>query len=410
MNIRPWRDGNRVRLLENGEEFYPRVFGAIAGARKEVLVETYILFDDPVGRQLRDVLIAAARRGVFVDLTVDGHGSSFLPDEFIASLTAAGVRFHMFDPQPRLLGMRLNVFRRLHRKQIVIDGEVAFVGGINFSHDHLRESGPEAKQDYAVEVAGPVVDDIRGVLTRAPPPSRWRRWQWWRRPAPAEAPPPRAGTAQVRLVTRDNEQHRNDIEWHYREALRFARREVVIANAYFFPGYRFLKELRRAARRGVSVRLVLQGKPDMPVMRGAALTLYGWLLRSGVKIYEYCERPFHGKVAVVDREWATVGSSNLDPLSLALNLEANLVVRDHGFASHLHRRLLHLIEHACEEVTVAQAPPRTLLRQLLNFLTFHFLRRFPAWARRLPVQTARRTRIAPPVAPTESEPLNKEAA
>src|SRR5690606_37234668 len=139
------------------------------------------------------------------------------------------------------------------------------------------------------------------------------------------------GEAAAIFVTRDNGRHRNDIEQHYLAAIRSARSEILIANAYFFPGYRLLRELRNAARRGVRVGLVLQGEPDMPMVRAASKLLYDYLLSAGVEIHEYCQRPLHGKVAIVDEDWSTVGSSNLDPLSLSLNLEANVVIRDRAF-------------------------------------------------------------------------------
>lgn len=377
-----WRDGNRVRLLENGEEFFPRVFEAIGQARAELLVETFILFEDQVGRPLQAALIAAARRGVRVDLTVDGYGSPDLSPRFLSAMTDAGVRVHVFDPRPRLMGFRVNIFRRLHRKLVVIDGRRAFVGGLNYAEDHLIAFGPDAKQDYAVELEGPVVADIRALAAAAVAP----RGHWWRRRAPAE--PARAlaarGGARVLFAVRDNDHRRDEIEQHYRDAVRAARREVIIANAYFFPGYRLLKELRHAAERGVEVRLILQGRPDMPAVRWIGLSLYDYLLRGGVRIYEFCERPLHAKVAAIDGEWATVGSSNLDPLSLSLNLEANVIVRDREFTGELRERLMGLVREHCREVQPQDAPRRTLWRQLLSFVAFHVARRFPAWAGYLP--------------------------
>ncbi|WP_233218241.1 phospholipase D-like domain-containing protein, partial [Roseateles chitinivorans] len=155
-----WTSGNRIELLENGEEYFPAVFAAIESAREEVLIETFILFEDKVGLALREVLIAAARRGVRVDMTVDGFGSPELSEGFVRGLTEAGVRLHVFDPPPRL-SRRLKPFRRLHRKIVVVDGATGFIGGINFSADHLIDFGPEAKQDYAVRVQGPVVAQLR---------------------------------------------------------------------------------------------------------------------------------------------------------------------------------------------------------------------------------------------------------
>ncbi len=384
-----WAPGNRVRLLENGEEFFPAVFEAVAAAEREVLIETFILFEDKVGLALHQAVLQAARRGVQVDLTVDGFGSPDLSAEFIGALTEAGVRFHVFDPQPPLLGMRVNVFRRMHRKIVVIDGHRAFIGGINYSADHLADFGPQAKQDYAVEVSGPIVDDIHRFARDVVGPQAVRQARsWFKRQPPAQAETrastPHSGDADAVFVTRDNHRHRNDIERQYRVALRSAQHEVIIANAYFFPGYLFLKELRRAARRGVRVRLILQGQPDMPVVKVAASMLYSHLQRAGVQIYEYCTRPLHGKVALADDEWSTVGSSNLDPLSLSLNLEANLVIRDRAFNQHLRERLQDLIDHSCKEVPAPSGRRPAWGQMALSYVVFHFLRRFPAWAGWLP--------------------------
>lgn len=378
----PVRAGNRITLLENGEEYYPAVFGAIEAARREVLIETFILFDDKVGRELHDVLLRVARRGVQVDLLVDGFGSEELGPDYIEPLVEAGVRLRVFAPGSRWLGFRVNLLRRMHRKLVVVDGERAFVGGINYSADHLGDFGPQAKQDYAVEVRGPLVADIHRFMHKVI--AHDRREPGRQHEVHVQPALEHAGTAQALFVTRDNHRHRNDIERHYRLAIRAARREVLIANAYFFPGWRLLQELRRAARRGVRVRLVLQGEPDMPIVKTAAELLYEHLARAGVEIHEYCERPLHGKVAVVDDLWATVGSSNLDPLSLALNLEANVVVRDATFARTLRERVERLIEHHCKAVDLidADAPSRWAL--LRTMVVFHFLRRFPAWAAALP--------------------------
>ena len=380
-----WTGGNQVRLLENGEAFFPAVFAAIRAARIEVILETFILFEDKVGRELHAVLLEAAQRGVRVDVMVDGFGSCDLTPGFVGSLTAAGVRVRTFDPRSRILGIRFNVLRRMHRKLVIVDAQSAFVGGINFSADHLADFGPQAKQDYAVELEGPIVADIHHFAAAAIHPAG-RRERWLRRAVPAApATRPRwAGATEAIFVTRDNVNHRNDIERHYRAAIRSARKRVVIANAYFFPGYRLLRELRRAARRGVDVRLILQGEPDMAIVKQAAMMLYEHLQRDGVKIHEYCERPLHGKVAVVDDDWSTVGSSNLDPLSLSLNLEANVILRDAAFATQLCERLESLIEHQCRQIARAPAPKWRLWQELRTFLVFHFLRRFPVWAGHLP--------------------------
>ncbi|AEG91102.1 cardiolipin synthase ClsB [Ramlibacter tataouinensis] len=384
-----WIEGNSFRLLENGEEFFPRVFECIANAKREVVLETFILFEDKVGLQLQQALLAAARNGAQVDVTVDGWGSPDLSDRFISTLVAAGVRLHVFDPGPRPFGLRPKLLRRMHRKIVVVDGEIAFVGGINYSADHLADYGPEAKQDYSVEIHGPLVAEIHRFTHAALAQGlrHERRRQWWRRRKHVRHAPealPHAGTARAMLVTRDNVNHKDDIERQYRIAIRSARQRVVIANAYFFPGYRLVRELRRAARRGVDVRLILQGQPDMAIVKTAASTLYHHLLKAGVRVFEYCERPLHGKVALADDEWSTVGSSNLDPLSLALNLEANVIIRDREFNQHLHGRLEHLMRHSCREIDRESLGEVRGLELVRSYIAFHVMRKFPSWAQWLP--------------------------
>lgn len=382
-----WVSGNKVELLENGEAFFPRVFEAIANAREQVLLETFILFDDKVGQALHAVLIEAARRGVQIDITIDGWGSPDLSEAFLGALTTAGVRVHVFDAVPGLL-RRANMFRRLHRKIVVIDGKLAFVGGINYSADHLADFGPEAKQDYSVAVEGPIVRQIHAFALNMLAGKRERR-QWFRPKPPVPEAGAVVGDAEIAFVWRDNHLHTRDIERHYRLAIRLARERVVIANAYFFPGFSFLKELRKAAKRGVEVSLILQGNPDMPIVQTAASMLYHHLLNDGVQIYEYCDRPLHGKVAVIDDAWATVGSSNLDPLSLSLNLEANVLIRDRQFNQTLGHSLQKLMDESCKKIDIRDLKESSWWRVIRSFFLFHLLRRYPSWIGWLPAHAPR---------------------
>lgn len=376
-----WRDGNRVRLLENGEEFFPRVFEALRRARVRVYIETFILLDDEVGRALLRALAEAAARGAVVDVLADGFGSEPLTPGYRAQMAAAGVQLHLYEPRPRLFGLRTNPFRRLHRKIVLIDGRLAFIGGINFCSDQLLASGPSALHDFAVELQGPGVGDIEQFVAHSRSAAH-----------PPQAPVSASrvvGPARVRFVTRDNHRHPGDIEREYRVAIRAAQREILLANAYFFPGYRLLRDLRSAARRGVQVTVVVQGKADLRIVPVVARWLYHYLVPAGVRICEFRTRPLHAKVAVVDGRWATVGSSNLDPLSLSLNLEANLVIVDAGFGAELRARLLQLLAQHCTPVTAARVPRRTWWRIVSSMLVFHFLRHFPRWAERMPAAQPR---------------------
>ncbi len=238
--------------------------------------------------------------------------------------------------------------------------DIAFVGGINFSEEHLRSYGPQSKQDYAVGARR------AGSAGRAAAAGR-----------PAAAAGGGAGRRRHRGPgrCRDNAVHRQDIERAYRLGIRTARREITIACAYFFPGYRLLRDLRAAVRRGVVVRLLLQGRPDLVLGGWAARALHGYLLRGGVSIYEYQERALHAKVAVIDEAWSTVGSSNLDPLSLFLNLEANLAVQNEAFTAELRGSLEQLIRLHSREIPAEGRHPGVFRQLRRASLAFHLLRR-----------------------------------
>lgn len=415
-----WVSGNRFRLLENGEEFFPRVFECIAAAQREVVLETFILFEDKVGMGLHAALLQAAGRGVQIDITVDGYGSPDLSPGFISALTQAGVRVHVFDPGPKLWGWRTKLFRRMHRKIVVVDGQRAFVGGINYSADHLADFGPMGKQDYAVEMEGPIVGRIHEFVhlalaagqraTSATLAGQLRKGLSSQAQKLAQTlqrvPAAPVGSAGALFVTRDNSRHTKDIEHHYRIAIRAARRRIVIANAYFFPGYRLLRDLRRAAQRGVDVRLILQGEPDMAIVKTAANTLYHYLLTAGVQIFEYHERPLHGKVAVADDAWSTVGSSNLDPLSLSLNLEANIVIKDRAFNQHLSTRLEQLMRHGCKQIGPGDLMESSWWRMVRSFFVFHLVRHYPAWVGWLPGHVQHLTLVMPDSPPANPRPAD----
>lgn len=397
-----WTKGNQLRLLENGEAFFPRVFDAIRSARKEVVLETFLWFEDDVGRQLQEALVDAANSGVRVQVTVDGYGSPRFSPDFLKRLTDAGVCIHSFDPRPTFFRIRTNILRRLHRKIVLIDGERAFVGGINFTEDHVKSSGARSKQDYAVEVTGPVVRDIHEYCRFGNDvhSGSWRRrWRYWLRRFPREIRNPQRG-AQVLFAIRDNDEHPTDIETMYRVAIRNAQKSIVIVNAYFFPGWRFIHDLRRAAERGVDVLLVMQGKPDRPVSVGAAAILYNDLLSMGIRIVRYTERPLHAKVAVIDDHWSTVGSSNLDPLSLGLNLEANLFILDRDFNAVLRQNLDSLVSDCCEDVSAEAIPRKSLPRRLLLTFGYHVTRRMPTWWRHVPRHEQRILPMDPTMDPT----------
>ena len=230
--------GNSVKLLVDGEQFFPQLLRRINRARKEIFLETFILEEDRIGKALRKALLKAAKRGVWISVTADSWGSFYLSNDYIQSLTDAGIIFQIYDPQPSMLKARPMLFRRLHRKLAVIDGRYAFVGGINICFDHMMACGETGKKDFTVEITGPVVREVRRLCQSYVRAANDEHLGEYRHLADN---PPEAGPSEVAFVIRDNKRSRSEIEKAYLAGIRHATKRIVIANAYFFPGYRLLR-------------------------------------------------------------------------------------------------------------------------------------------------------------------------
>ncbi|HEX5803276.1 MAG TPA: cardiolipin synthase ClsB [Azospira sp.] len=332
--------GNRLTLLNSGREFFPALIAAIDGAQREVHLETYIFEDDASGRPVIDALKRAAARGATVRLLVDGFGAATCIDTVLPELRAAGVQALVYRRELARFQLRRHRLRRLHRKLALIDARIAFVGGINIIDDLNQPGATAPRYDYAVRVEGPLIKPIRRVMLRLWEIVVWANFRRRRGLRREIAPVVRkAGDETAAFVVRDNIRHRRAIEDAYIDAIVHAREEILIANAYFLPGFRFRHALLDAARRGVRVSILLQGRVEYRLQHYATQALYGALLAAGVRIFEYQPSFLHAKVAVIDGEWATVGSSNIDPFSLLLAKEANVLVRDREFAQTLRASL-----------------------------------------------------------------------
>ncbi len=383
------RDGHAVTLLRGGAQLFPAMCAAIAAAQREVWLATYIFNDDAQALAVADALVAAAARGVRVRVVIDGFGTKHSRSQIERRLAASPdivvepgrparrLQLAVFRPIERWTHwLQPGQLRRLHMKLCTVDDTVGYVGGINLIDDrvdlnHGRTEAP--RLDYALAVSGPVVETMRQVV-RAMWSRAWHGSDWrdaLRRlviaPQPmlrlrgllrelrmpvrpggegtAEGGPPgvspRPATMRAALVVRDNVRQRRTIERACVEAMRGAQRRIWLVTPYFYPGTGFRLALADAARRGVEVRLLLQGKADYRLAAWAARALYRELHLHGVRIHEYLPAFLHAKVMLVDDDWCTVGSSNIDPLSLLLNLEANLIVSDAGFCATLAAELGH---------------------------------------------------------------------
>lgn len=373
-------DGNRVTLLRNGGEFFPALIEDLRAAQSTVFLETYIYYDDEVGRAVARALADAARRGVQTHVVVDGFGTPRLDPVTHALLVGAGVQLRVFRPE-RWWNLSMARLRRMHRKLAVIDGRVAHVGGINILDDYVDPNyGPLAQPrfDFAVRAEGPIAAAVEHAARR-----QWTvmhlgasdvRQMWDDFHDRPEVPPPFADGIPAAFVKRDNVRNRRAIERAYLAAIGHARREVFICNAYFVPGVRFRRALAAATARGVRVVLLLQGRKEYRLQHYATHALYDDLLGAGIEIYEYKESFLHAKVAVIDETWCTVGSSNLDPFSLLLAREANVIVRHAGFAAQLKAALVQAIEEASVKVHLQEFRRRTWIVRTVHAVAYRVLR------------------------------------
>lgn len=375
--------GHQLELLEGASEFFVRLIADVERATQEVRLETYIFDFQGASERVAQALADAAQRGVAVFLVVDGVGTPVVPAPWFARLTAAGVQLQIFSPLGRWGLLLPSRWRRLHRKLCVVDGQVAYCGGINILDDwldpnHGTLSAP--RFDFAVRVAGPLVQSVHAAMAQF----------WWRLRAARRArqvdlggawqalqqvalkdqsshePQTNSSGARAALILRDNVLNRRRIERVYLQAIGDARHEIVLANAYFLPGRKMRRALKLAAQRGIRVRLLLQGRYEYFMQYHATRALYRPLLAAGVEIFEYKASFLHAKVAVIDQRWATVGSSNIDPLSLLLAREANVVVHDPGFASLLHEKLQQAMAHSALPIDLAQHLQRPWGQKLMD--------------------------------------------
>ena len=367
--------GNRVVLLENGEAYFPDVLAAIDGAAREVHLETYLFENDAIGQRIADALRRAARRGVTVRVMVDGFGGRPFVELLMDGLEVEGVEVLVYRREVGSWRFRRHRLRRLHRKIVTVDGRVAWVGGINIIDD-FQDGGPShPRYDYAVRVEGPLV----AVIVHAVHQLWWLvSWAHLRErgvppKSPARRPQP-VGDVRAAFVVRDNLGNRREIEEAYFDAVHGAAEEIIIASAYFFPGRPFRQALVDAATRGVKVTLLLQGLADHPTLAYATRALYPYFLEHGIQLFEYHRSYLHAKVAVVDGRWATVGSSNIDPFSLLLAREANVVVEDAVFAGELRVSLQRAMREGGVELRREDWKRLPRMRRILSWLAYQFVR------------------------------------
>ncbi len=376
MRAASYSHGNQLSLLHRGEQFFPALISACDTAQDTIYIETYIFALDATGLRVTAALIDAARRGVTVQLVVDWLGTG---DETITQLRSelepAGVQILAFNPWFE------RGITRMHRKIAVIDQRIAFLGGLNINDDLFSDDGsaqplPAPRWDFAVSISGPLVQTIHGEvlaqwarLGSLPLTTRLRSFRSY---VSHRQPLRTLQVAEAAFVVRDNLRNRKAIQRALLQALGRARRSALLVTPYFAPGRKLRKAMVHAAQRGVEVVLLI-GVGQFVMQDAVAQSFYPRLVRAGVTIVEYRLTQLHGKLAVIDGEWATVGSSNFDGLSLFVNHEANIVVRDAVFAADLQRMIRDAVAEGVV-ITPADVMRLSLPRRLWNRFAYGLYR------------------------------------
>ena len=361
--------GNRAAILVDGPATHAAMFEAIASARDHVNIESYIVDNDGPGQELAELLLRKRAEGVRINLMFDGWGSWRTPATYFESLRNAGVALVEFNPiNPLRHPIAWSLHLRNHRKLLVVDGRVAFIGGVNISSVYSSSAAePTADaldcwRDTHLRIEGPVVADLQQLFL-----DHWRASS--RRPAqPANYFPSLAvaGPQRITVAACNAGRRRNPLYRALLTSIDGAERSVYITSAYFVPTRRLIRKLVAAARRGVDVRLALPGVSDVWAPLAAGRATYGRLLAAGVRIFERHNAILHAKTVVVDGVWATVGSSNMDWRSILHNAEANVVVVDREFGTRM-EELFHCDADASEEVTLQRWMRRSWTSRLTEW-------------------------------------------
>ncbi len=369
---------NQITLLRGGEEYFPALVTAIKNASQTIYLQTYIYEIDKAGISIGNALKQAALRGVAVNILLDGFGCKDMPKTYLKELDNAGVQVLFYRPKISPWTLKKNRLRRMHRKIAVVDNKIAFVGGVNIIDDYNVPDNTPPRIDYAVRIEGALLPSIASSIQKL-----WRRISLSHlKPAitnkkisSTKVETTAAKGVNAAFVLRDNLIHRRDIENAYLSAINTAKSEIIIANAYFVPGRRFRQALLRAAKRGVKIELLLQGRMEYFLMF-ATHAFYSLFLKNGIEIYEYRKSFMHCKVAVIDGRWATVGSSNIDPFSMLLAREANIVVQDTVFSNELRSEVYQSIREGAHHVSAQEWLQGNLLKRFLSWLTYGVVRVF----------------------------------
>jgi cardiolipin synthase len=364
---------NQVELIRAGKEYFNRLLQLIHEAEESIHLQAYIYSDDETGRLVADALKEAVKRNVAVYLMADGYASQGMSQSFIDELKMAGIHFRFF--KPIFKSWYVYFSRRMHHKVAVADAKYAIVGGINIANRYNDMPGKPAWLDFSLYVEGEIAKHLCVLC--------WKTWKGY--PLNIDITPcdekqinfsiPLENQSEVRMRQNDWVRHKNEISGTYIEMLLKAQTQVTILCSYFLPGKVIRREMVHAIKRGVSIRVIAAGPSDVMLAKYAERWLYDWLLRNGIELYEYQKNILHGKIAVCDDRWMTIGSYNINNISTYASIELNLDVRNPVFAKEVREKLEEIIVNDCIPITpVHQIETKNIFKQFIRWFSYEFIR------------------------------------
>ncbi|MFL5764105.1 MAG: phospholipase D-like domain-containing protein [Bacteroidia bacterium] len=351
-----------VKLIYSGDDYFETLQGLIRKAKQQIHIQTYIFELDETGSSILSELTEAVKRGVTVNFLADGYGSRNISNPEVERIRKTGINFRLFST----FFSRESIYmgRRLHHKIVVADGNTALVGGINIANKYKGSANDPAWLDYSVLIEGNVCEELVAICE-----SFFYKTKFSKPVVVRET----EAKIQIRFLQNDWIRGRNQVHKAYRKALYIADRRIVFVASYFLPGYRFRKALKHARSRGVEIWLILAGKSDMPFLFFAEKYFYPFFLQNGFRIFEWNNSVMHGKAILVDKDWVTIGSYNMNPLSHYLSIELNAEIRNHSFAAEFQEHIETIARSGCREVKPAEQYGNFLSR-LRNSIVYYFFK------------------------------------
>ncbi|OFY87649.1 MAG: hypothetical protein A3F72_13430 [Bacteroidetes bacterium RIFCSPLOWO2_12_FULL_35_15] len=367
MGSKKYIKADEIRLVHSGNDYFD-VLEKIIGEAKEIIhFHTYIFDGDETGIRIADALINAAERNVQVNVLLDGYGSRKLSKKIVKRLLDSGINFRFFN---LYFFQNIHIGRRLHHKIIVADQNIALIGGINIANKYKGTKEELPWLDYAILLKGKICEVVNKICQEI----NQREFRKKKTSIITKHTEPETDFILAQFRVNDWLRGKNQIAASYFREIRKAKHSITIIASYFLPGLRLKKALIDAAGRGVEINIILSGISDVPVFRVATSYLYRVFLNHSINIYEWKKSILHGKVAVIDNEWTTIGSFNLNHLSAFGSIELNVDVLDKTFAKSCSKHFMDVIENGCEKIEVKTNNNHSFFYRLKRAVAFYFTR------------------------------------